>query len=128
MNEKPSTLKKIFVIEDDVFIGSILTEKIKESHMDVHLFTTAEDALIALESEIPDVILLDIYLPGMDGLTALDQIRKNEKTKDIPVIVLSNNAEKKDRDEAARLGARFLVKASIDPGEVLHILLDMFKK
>lgn len=116
----------IFVVEDDVFLGNILTQKVKEAHIEVTRFMSAEDMLKALETVTPDIILLDIYLPGVNGLQALATLRDNPKTKDICVIVVSNTDEKKDRDEAARLGAKFLIKAITDPEEIIKVALASF--
>lgn len=126
MNPTQPTAKHIFVVEDDVFLGNILTQKVKEAHIEVSHFMSAEDMLKALETVTPDVILLDIYLPGVNGLVALDQLRQNPKTKDICVVVVSNTDEKKDRDEADRLHAKFLIKAITDPEEIIKVALEAF--
>ena len=118
--------KQIYIVEDDVFIGKILTEKISETNINVKRFINAEDALKSLQTEVPDIILLDIYLPGMDGIKALETIRKNEATQKIIVIVLSNTDDKKYRDAAKNLGAKFLIKAAIEPSEVLKYVIDVF--
>ena len=128
MNTETHTPTKIFIVEDDVFIGSILTEKILDAHIIVTRFINAEDALAALETEIPDMILLDIYLPGINGLVALQKIRENQKTKDILVVVLSNTDDKKDRDEATRLDAQFLIKGATEPARVLEFIFETYKK
>ncbi len=126
MNPTQPTVKHIFVVEDDVFLGNILTQKVKEAHIEVSHFMSAEDMLKALETVTPDVILLDIYLPGLNGLVALDKLRQQPHTKDICVIIVSNTDEKKDRDEAARLNAKFLIKAITDPEEIIKTALDAF--
>lgn len=128
MNETTLPPTRIFIVEDDVFLGNILTNKIKESNIQVTLFVSAETVLQELERTIPDILLLDIYLPGVDGLKALAQIRENPKTKDICVIIVSNTDEKKDRDEATRLGAQFLIKAVTDPDEILRFALSAFNE
>lgn len=124
----PQTPTNIFIVEDDAFLGSILTQKIQDANLQVTRFISAEDAIKALESTTPDIILLDIYLPGMNGLKALEIIKQNPKTKDICVIVVSNTDEKKDRDEATRLGAKFLIKAITDPKEIIDFMLETFKE
>jgi CheY-like chemotaxis protein len=118
----------MFIVEDDVFIGNILVEKMEHADIQVDRFINAEDAISSLEKKIPDLILLDIFLPGMNGLDALEHIRKNEKTKDIFVIVLSNTDQVEDRERAQKLGALFVIKAATEPDKVLEFILDEYSK
>lgn len=120
--------KKVFVIEDDVFLGKVLSSQIDATKMHAELFTTAEAAIEALKTAIPDIILLDIFLPGMNGLDALEAIRKDEKTKGIPVLVVSNTDEAKDRERAESLGAKFLIKGASTPDEIIKHVEDMLSE
>lgn len=126
--EPSITPKLVFIVEDDIFISGILTEKISNAHIEVKHFGSAEEAITALQTETPDVILLDIFLPGLNGLVALDQIRQNPQTKDTLVFVVSNTDEKKDRDEAERLGAHFIIKAATEPETILQSILAEYTK
>lgn len=129
-NENAAELqgKKIFVIEDDVFLGKVLSSQIDASKMHAELFTNAEDAIEALKTTTPDIILLDIFLPGMNGLDALEAIRKDEKTKDIPVLVVSNTDEAKDRQRSLDLGAKFLIKGASTPDEIIKHVEDILSE
>ena len=113
-------MNTIFIIEDDKFLGGVISSAVTESRMIAKLFVTAEDALEALKTEIPQVILLDISLPGMNGLEALKLMRDNEKTKNVPVIVVSNNDEIKDRKTAVDLGAKFIIKGAATPSDIIE--------
>lgn len=117
--------KKIFIVEDDVFLGRVLSGQIREAKMQAELFTTAEDAIAALKTSKPDMILMDIFLPGMNGLDALDAIRKDDATKSVPVLVVSNTDEAKDRQRALDLGAKFLIKGASTPDEILKHMTDI---
>jgi CheY-like chemotaxis protein len=115
--------KKVFVVEDDVFLSSILTQKMTEHHLAVTAFTSAEDALAALKNTLPDILTLDIYLPGLNGLEALKKMRADDHTKDLKVIVVSNTDEKKDRDLAQSLNAKFIIKAVTEPEEIVKEII-----
>jgi CheY-like chemotaxis protein len=117
--------KKVFIVEDDVFLGRVLSSQIRDSKMNAELFNSAEEALEALKMTIPDIILLDIFLPGMNGLDALALIRKDDRTKNIPVLVVSNTDEAKDRERALELGAKFLIKGASTPDEILQHMTDI---
>lgn len=119
--------KKVFIVEDDTFLGKILIDKMAEEHVDTTLLTSSEALLGALEHTIPDLILLDIFLPGMNGLDALEQLRKDEKTQHIKVIVVSNTDEQKDRDRASSLHAEFIIKAMTDPQDIVKKVQDTLK-
>ena len=122
----PAT-KKVFIVEDDVFLGRVLSGQIREAKMDAQLFTMAEDALEALKTTIPSIILMDIFLPGINGLDALEQIRKNEATKHVPVLVVSNTDEAKDRDRAVSLGAEFMIKGASTPDDIVKHVADILE-
>ncbi len=119
--------KLVYIIEDDVFLGKVLGQKIEESGMVQKRFLNAEDAIETLKTEIPHLILLDIFLPGMNGLKGLEILRGDENTKDIPVIVISNTDEAKHRETALELGAMFLIKAATTPDEIIGHVFDTLK-
>ena len=126
MNPTPNTKKTIFLIEDDTFLSTIMTSKMNELYI-VHGFASAEEALPVISTDKPDLILLDIYLPGLNGLDALEQIKQNPDTAKIPVIVVSNTDEQKDRDRATKLGAHFMIKAMTEPGDILKKVTEVLE-
>lgn len=118
MNTPTSNRELIFIIEDDAFLSTILTSKMSQLYT-VRTFPTAEEMLTVISEETPSLILLDIYLPGLNGLDALEQLRASTNGAKIPVIVISNTDDPKDRDIATKLGAHFMVKALTDPGDIM---------
>ncbi|MEK7219508.1 MAG: response regulator [Patescibacteria group bacterium] len=120
--------KKIFIIEDDVFLGSMLSQRISSETTDVSLFKNGEDALKALEKSIPNIIILDIFLPGMDGFEVLQNIRGQEKTKNIPVLIVSNINQPDNKKRAETLSAQFLLKALVTPHDIVGKIKMMLKK
>ncbi len=121
------TGKKVFIIEDDVFLGKVLFQKVEESKIIPKRFITAEEAMEALKTETPDLILLDIFLPGINGLEALKLMRQQENSKNTPVIVVSNTDEAVHRETALGLGAKFLIKAATTPDEIIGHVFDALK-
>lgn len=103
-----------------MFLSSMIGKKLGE--LGATLFTTdrGEEAIEIAKKEKPDIILLDILLPGMDGFEVLEKIKSDEETKLIKVIILSNLSQKSDVDKGERLGAsRFLIKATVDLDEIV---------
>ena len=112
--------KKVMLVEDDIFLSDIIARNLSAEKCAFVHSDNAPQALSLAEAERPDVIILDILLPGMNGFEMLKQLKSNEKLKRIPVILLSNLSQKKDVEKGLRLGAaRFLVKASMNLDEVV---------
>ena len=105
---------KIFIAEDDAFIGSLLVKKFESAGAVVLTGNNGDTAAENIKKEKPNVVLLDILLPGADGFQILQQLKADPETKNIPVIMLSNLAEKVQIDKAKKYGAAtFLVKATM---------------
>jgi CheY-like chemotaxis protein len=118
-----STKKHIMIVEDDPFVMDIYQTKLEQAGFDVALAGNGQEALTKLEKEkeLPDLILLDIIMPYMDGLEFLKEAGKNEKLKEIPVILLTNLSQKEEIDEGLKLGAKdYLIKSHFTPSEVLE--------
>ncbi|MEI6528570.1 MAG: response regulator [bacterium] len=112
---------KIVIVEDDKFLGSLVSKKLLEEGAEVKYVETGEAAPAVIESEMPAVIYLDLLLPGMSGFEILEWVRKNDKTKNIPVIVLSNLGERSDIQKGIELGATsFLIKASMTVESIMN--------
>ena len=104
--------KKILVIEDEVSLLEALHLKLKKEQYSVLLARNGQEGLEIALHEHPDLILLDIIMPVMDGITMLKKLRKNPQGKDIPVIILTNLAGSEKVAEALENESfDFLVKA-----------------
>lgn len=113
-------MAKILIVEDDPFLLSILAEKLKESGFDVETAADGEEGLSKIKGGNFELILLDMVLPKIDGFKVLDDLRKNEKSSSVPVIVLSNLYDKNNMDKAKASGARdYIVKAYNTPEEIV---------
>ena len=112
-------MAKILIIEDDKFLRELLVKKVGSEGYEVVVATDGEEGLKMAKEEKPNLILLDLILPAMDGFEVLRQIKEAEETKHIPVIILSNLGQKEDIDKAVKLGAQdYMIKAHFTPGEI----------
>ncbi|MEY2641104.1 MAG: hypothetical protein RL150_497 [Candidatus Parcubacteria bacterium] len=114
------TNKRIMWVEDDVFLSDIIARKCKSNQCELLHTTNADDTFTILKSEVPDIIILDILLPGKNGYEILEELKKNETTKAIPVIILSNFGQKEEIEKGLKLGAeKYLIKATLTLDEIL---------
>ncbi len=120
--------KKVLIIEDDAFLGGILYRYMVDMKINVNLVTTGEGALEAIKNDTPTIIILDIFLPGMNGLDLLENFRKSKISEKIPVLIVSNTDQVRDRERAEGLGAEILLKAVVTPANILEKLYQMLSK
>lgn len=92
------TQRKILIVDDDEEVLKLLTIRLKQEGFEIIAASNGEGCIKRSEEESPDLIVLDIVMPGMDGYSALKEMRRNPKTHDIPVIMLSGKEEEKVRD------------------------------
>jgi DNA-binding response OmpR family regulator len=123
------TGKKIMWVEDDKFLSDIIARKLSAQECALVHATDGEEALRLLEKEHPDLILLDILLPGMDGYELLKRVKEDARTKRTPVILLSNLGQKDDIEKGKTLGAaRFLIKATVTLDEIVEEIKTVLKE
>lgn len=82
--------KKIMVVDDDQFLVDLIVEKLVKAGFDTTTAFDGTSALKKISEEKPDLILLDLLMPGLDGVTVLESLKKNPETKNTPVIILTN--------------------------------------
>jgi DNA-binding response OmpR family regulator len=120
VEKKSGEGKKILWVEDDKLLSNILSKKIENSGYELTRVDNGKDALNYLENKIPDIIILDILLPEMNGFDILQALKSKKNLKGVPVIILSNLSRQADIDKAKNLGAdKFLVKAAVSLDEIL---------
>jgi DNA-binding response OmpR family regulator len=112
----------VYLVDDDRFLLDLYAVKFKNAGHEVTLFSGGEELLNALRKDgaaVPDLILLDIIMPGMTGFETLEALRKESLAKGAKVIFLSNQGQDSDREKAKELGADgYIIKASAIPSEV----------
>lgn len=121
-------MKKVLLIEDDPFMVDIYSKKLSEAGFEFDLALNGKEALKKIKEE-PDLILLDIILPGIDGWEILERIKKDPELKSIPVFVLSNLGQRAEVEKALKLGAdKYLIKANFTPSQVVAQVKQWLKK
>jgi len=104
--------KKILIVEDEATLNKAIADFLVAEKFQVISAMDGEAGLEIARKELPDLILLDIILPKKDGYEVLDELKKDEKTKDIPVILLTNLESQEDIVRAFEKGATtYLVKS-----------------
>lgn len=131
-NNSPSKLPNkglILVVEDDSFLRKLLVQKLTHDGFRILEAEGGKEALEYLKSEVPTVILLDLIMQGIDGFQVLQEIRSNQRTKNVPVVVLSNLGEQENIDRAKSLGADdYLIKAHFVLEEIVEKISSLILK
>ncbi|MEK7202756.1 MAG: response regulator [Patescibacteria group bacterium] len=121
---------KILFVEDDSYLRGICCKKLKKEGFNVFEAIDGEEAIKMVNKVEPDLVLLDIILPSIDGFEVLKQIRshKNELIKNIPVIMLTNLGQEEDIKKALDLKANdYLVKAYFTTEEIVEKIKNKLK-
>lgn len=113
-------MKKVLLVEDDKMIIDMYTLKFTQEGYEVVQAENGKDGLDFAKKNMPDIILLDIILPQMDGFTVLKALKADAKTKGIPVVLLTNLGQDGDVKKGLELGAvDYLIKANFTPSQVV---------
>lgn len=129
MSSAKNINQKVLIIEDEKQLLDVLRRKLEKENFDV---IEAQDGVLGLElalSEKPDIILLDIILPKMDGLTLVDKLKEDDEGRKIPVIILSNleNAETIHKSKEKGVN-EYLVKTSWSLDDVVNSIRSVLDK
>jgi two-component system, sensor histidine kinase and response regulator len=113
--ENNNVQNKILLIEDDPMVVRMYQRKLEGEGFKVTLAFNGEEGLNAVKKERPDIILLDIMMPKLNGIDTLKTLKADAQTKDIPVIILTNLGDRpEDVQKCKEFGAiDYLVKANI---------------
>jgi len=121
-------MKNILLVEDDPFLADIYTTKLKEAGFSVEVASDGKECLERLKVKMPNLLLLDIVLPQVDGWEILRAVKQDEKYKDLKVIILSNLGQKSEVQKGLEMGAdRYMIKAHYTPGEVVEEIKKILK-
>ena len=120
--------KKILLIEDDLLIQEMYKSELVRAGYQVVAFATGEDGIKELENTQFDLILLDIMLPGINGLEVLKLIKQNPKNKDLKVVLLTNLGNDDVIKKGFDLGAiGYLIKSAYNPDQVVSEVINFLK-
>jgi len=110
---------QVLLIEDDSALAQMYRIKLERDGYTVRVAGEGEEAQRLIDEQLPDLIFLDIRLPKMDGLVFLEHLRSVERTRNIPVVIVSNYSEQELVSRGLQLGAlEYLVKSQTTPGRL----------
>ncbi|MBI2410902.1 MAG: response regulator [Candidatus Kerfeldbacteria bacterium] len=114
---------KVLIVEDDKFLSELISTKLTKEGFNIVLATDGESGLQKAIAEKPNIILLDIMLPGMSGFEVLEALKKqaDQTVANIPVLILSNFGQESKVQQGLSLGAKdYLVKANFTTAEIVE--------
>ena len=116
-----SNHKKVLIVEDDADCRDLIT-LILEDEYAVTTAVNGEEALEAIERDKPDIVLLDIMIPHVDGWEVLRRLRADDRYKDLPILAVTALASEESHQRAIREGATDYVIKPFDPDELLEVI------
>jgi len=121
--DKKMNTHKVLVVDDEPLVIKALTEKLSEAGFLVFAAYDGEEALLKVERIKPDLILLDVIMPKLDGISVLKRLKASPKTMDIPVIILTNLYDDKKMIEVLRTGnTDYLVKVDFTLNDIVELV------
>ena len=126
---QPARPIKLLIVEDDKFLRDLAVQKFVKENLEVIAAVDGEQGIALAEREIPDVMLLDILLPGIDGYEVLKRVRANPALAQTRVAMFSNFGQRSDIEKAMNAGAdQFMVKANYTLDEIVTELKKLLEK
>jgi DNA-binding response OmpR family regulator len=126
--KKTTDKKVVFVVEDDGFLMKAYQMKLAKTGLEVWSAMDGHDALKFLEKDPPNIVMLDLMLPGVSGFDILETMRKNEKWKKVPVIILTNLGQTQDIERGKKLGiADYIIKANTKINDIIKRVEELMK-
>ncbi|KKR49215.1 MAG: two component transcriptional regulator, winged helix family protein [Candidatus Magasanikbacteria bacterium GW2011_GWC2_40_17] len=121
---------KILIVEDDNFLADIYKTKLELEGFKVTVATDGEKGLKMIQTKTPDLVLLDILLPKLDGFAILETVKQTDSAvKDLPIILLTNLGQNEEVQKGLKLGAAdYLIKAHFKPAEVVEKIKKILQK
>jgi len=114
-------MSKILLVEDDPFLVDIYSQKLKKAGFEVGVVTDGSKVLGAIKEQNPELLMLDIVLPEMDGWEILEELGRTPQFSKLKVMVFSNLGQKAEVEKGMKLGAvKYLIKADYTPSEVVE--------
>jgi DNA-binding response OmpR family regulator len=113
------TTTRVLIVEDDRDIAELVSRYLERSGFEVDMLSSGTEALTAIASRPPDLLILDLMLPGVDGLEICRSIRSTTATRTIPVIMLTARAEESERIAGLEIGADDYIAKPFSPNELV---------
>lgn len=123
--------KKVIIVEDDPLLHNLLTDKLsqlREKGLEIYPVMNAEEGLSKAREVKPDLVMLDLVLPGMSGFEFLEKLRAEEGLAKTRVVILSNLSDDSDKERAKQLGVTaYLVKADFSLSEISNAIEELLE-
>lgn len=119
---------RVLIVEDNPLNLELAQDLLEVKGFEVLAATSAEDGLNIARKEGPDLVLMDIGLPGMDGLEAIKRLKADPATRELPIVCLTAHAMEGDRDMALRVGAEGYITKPINTREFADTIATYLKK
>jgi len=120
--------KKILIIEDDKFVRELIAQKLTEEGYEALMTVDGEEGMVQIKEKKPDLVLLDLILPGIDGFEVLSRMKADPNLAQIPVVILSNLGQKEEIERGLKLGAiDYMIKAHFTPREIIEKVNSVLK-
>jgi DNA-binding response OmpR family regulator len=113
-------MTSVLVVDDDPDVCDLVTYKLEQSGFEVRRASDGDAALREVAQRIPDLVLLDIMMPGISGLEVLERLRSDQATAVIPVVMLTAKAQENDVERGFQLGADDYVVKPFSPRELVR--------
>lgn len=118
--------KSILLVDDDPAIRKILSQSLEMEGFLIHQASNGEEALEAIQSNLPDLMILDVMMPRMNGFEVLKSVRASPKTVDLPVVMLTARSSQEDVWEGWREGVDYYMTKPFDIDELLRFVERIF--
>lgn len=118
----------VLVVDDSLTERKILTAHLEGEGLSVIFSTSGEDALEKIKSETPDLIVLDVVLPGRSGFEVCRELKSNDETKGIPIILCSTKGSEMDKFWGMKQGANAYIPKPVDKEELIKTVTNLIKK
>jgi two-component system response regulator/two-component system chemotaxis response regulator CheY len=119
-------MSKVLIVEDDPLISRMYQKIFTFEKFEVDVAANGEEALDKVTLFKPELVLLDVMMPKMNGLQVLEKLKENEVTKNIPVVMLTNLAGQQDAETALAKGAvKYIIKSEYEPKQVVEMVKEV---
>ena len=119
--------KRILVVDDEIYMQHILEFSLGMEGMEVISVSSGEEALRRVSEERPDLIVLDVLMPGMDGYEVCRRLRQQESTRAIPIVFLSAKDGRGDREHGLRAGADAYITKPFSPQSLIDTIVELLE-
>lgn len=121
--------KNILIIEDDEFLRGLISKKLSTEGFNMISAVDGEEGIKKVKEQKPDLILLDLVLPNIDGFEVLAKVKADPNVSSVPVIILSNLSQNEDISKGIKLGAvDYIIKAQFTPEEIAEKIKNILNK